>query len=334
MDSEKAPNWSDLGAHFASPELARQLLEKMRWPNGAACPHCGGADPYTITPGKSTKARTTRKGLYKCRACRKQFTVTVGTVFEDSHIPINKWMQAIYLLCSSKKGISAHQLHRMLGITYKSAWFMAHRLRYAMTQTPLVEKLGGIVEADETYIGGKVRPRNFVKGQPYKANRRGAHTDNKIAVVALVERGGRVRAFPMEKVTAANVHEVINANVRSDAHLMTDESSLYPAIGKHMKAHDAVKHSNNEYVRGTAHTNTVEGFFSLLKRGINGIYHHVGKGHVGRYVDEFSFRYDYRKVTDGERVQFAIDGAEGKRLTYKQPAGMGTAATKCLAERS
>lgn len=335
MENGKAPNWSDLGAHFASPDLARELLERMRWPNGAACPRCGGCDPYKITPsGKSTKARTTRKGLYKCRACRRQFSVTVGTVFEDTHIPMNKWLQAIYLLCSSKKGISAHQLHRMLGITYKSAWFMAHRLRYAMTQNPLSSKLGGIVEADETYIGGKVKPANLKRGEPYKANRRGSHTDNKIAVVALVERGGRVRAFPMEKVTASNIHEVINTNVRSDARLITDESPLYPGIGKHMAGHDSVKHSINEYVRGDSHTNTVEGFFSLLKRGINGIYHHVGKGHVGRYVDEFSFRYDYRKISDGDRANMAVLGAEGKRLTYKQPAGMGAATTKCLAERS
>lgn len=329
MENGKAPNWSDLGAHFASPDLARELLEKMRWPNGAACPHCGGCDPYKITPsGASTKARTTRKGLYKCRACRRQFTVTVGTVFEDSHIPMNKWLQAIYLLCSSKKGISAHQLHRMLGITYKSAWFMAHRLRYAMTQEPMASKLGGIVEADECYIGGKVKPKNR------SANRKGANTGNKIAVVALVERGGRVRAFPMPKVTAAGVHQAIIDNVRSDAHLMTDESPLYPGIGKYMKAHDAVKHSINEYARGNAHTNTVEGFFSLLKRGINGIYHHVGKGHVGRYVDEFSFRYDHRKISDGDRANLAVLGAEGKRLTYKQPAGMGEAETRCLAERS
>lgn len=307
----KSPSWSELGAHFADADLARQLLEKMRWPNGPACPHCGGADPYRLTPsGTSDKKRTTRKGLLKCRACRKQFTVTVGTVFEDSHIPLNIWLQAIYLLCSSKKGMSAHQLHRMLGITYKSAWFMAHRLRYAMTQTPLVEKLGGIVEADETYIGGRV-----------KSGKRGRNISNKVAVVALVERGGRVRAFPMARVTAENVREAIVENVRSDARLMTDESPLYPGIGKYMGGgHDTVKHSIKEYVREDVHTNTVEGFFSLLKRGITGVYHHVGKGHVGRYVDEFVFRYDHRKISDGERAALAVAGAEGKRLTYKQPA--------------
>jgi transposase-like protein len=312
----KAPRWSDLGSHFADPEKARDLLERMRWPNGAACPRCGGCDPYRITPtGKSTKTRTTRKGLYKCRACRKQFTVSVGTVFEDSHIPMNKWLQAIYLLCSSKKGISAHQLHRMLGVTYKSAWFMAHRLRYAMTQTPLVEKLQGIVEVDETYIGGRL------KGPNRGANRKGPRMENKIGVVALVERGGRVRAFPMPRVTAENLREAIVQNVSQDARLMTDESVLYVNVGREWPAgHELVKHSIKEYVRGECHTNSVEGFFSLLKRGINGVYHHVGKGHVGRYVDEFAFRYDSRKMTDGERANLAVLGAEGKRLTYKQPA--------------
>lgn len=315
-----APKWSELGKHFADADLAREMLERMRWPNGAACPHCGGCDPYVIT-GKATSKKPARKGLYKCRACRKQFTVTVGTVFEDSHIPMDVWLQAIYLLCSSKKGISAHQLHRMLGITYKSAWFMAHRLRYAMTQMPLVEKLNGTVEADETYIGGKVKPGNFTKGKPYTPAKRGFKGENKMPVVALVERGGRVRAFPMPRVTAENIHEAIAENVHRDARIMTDDSPLYPGIAKHYGGgHHTVKHTLKEYVRGDVHTNTVEGYFSLLKRGINGIYHHVGKGHVGRYVDEFCFRYNHRKISDGERAGLAVLGAEGKRLTYKQPA--------------
>jgi transposase-like protein len=322
METNKAPKWSQLGKHFADPELARQMLEKMRWPNGVACPHCGGCDPYTVTSkGTSTKKRTTRKGLYKCRACRKQFSVTVGTVFERSHIPMNVWLQAVYLLCSSKKGISAHQLHRMLGITYKSAWFMAHRLRYAMTQTPLVEKLSGTVEADETYIGGKIKSKPFTMGKPYTPGKRGFRGENKMPVVALVERGGRIRAFPMPRVTAENVHEMIAEHVHKDARIMTDESPLYPGIAKHFAGgHHTVKHTLKEYVRGDVHTNTVEGFFGLLKRGINGIYHHVGKGHLGRYVDEFVFRYDNRKISDGDRAHLAVLGAEGKRLTYKQPA--------------
>jgi transposase-like protein len=328
MDA-KAPRWSDLGQHFADADKARELLEKMRWPNGVACPHCGGCDPYRITPsGTSKKARTTRKGLYKCKACRRQFTVTVGTVFEHSHIPINIWLQAIYLLCSSKKGMSAHQLHRMLGVTYKSAWFMAHRLRYAMTQTPLVEKLQGIVEVDETYIGGKIKAgpqnRTMYNARPTGVVKpRKRSYENKIAVVALVERGGRVRAFPMPRVTVENVQDAIVEHVHKNARLMTDESGLYTTVGKYMLGgHETVKHSLNEYARGEAHTNTVEGFFSLLKRGINGVYHHVGKGHLGRYCDEFAFRYDHRKISDGERAQLAVLGAEGKRLTYKQPAGI------------
>lgn len=300
------PNLSKLAKHFSNEDSARELLEQMRWPNGPACPHCGGAEPYKLTPKPGSK---TRKGLYKCKACRKQFTVTVGTIFEDSHIPLSKWLLAIHLLCASKKGMSAHQLHRMLGVTYKSAWFMAHRLRYAMTQPPLVEKLRGIVEADETYIGGRV-----------KAGKKGFNRSNKTAVVALVERGGRVRAFPMPRITAEDVRTVIVENVEQTVHLMTDESPLYVGIGREMAAHDSVKHSIREYVRGDCHTNTVEGFFSLLKRGINGVYHHIGKGHVGRYVDEFAFRYDTRKISDGERAVLAVQGGEGKRLTYKQPA--------------
>jgi hypothetical protein len=200
----------------------------------------------------------------------------------------------------------------MLGVTYKSAWFMAHRLRYAMTQEPIASKLRGIVEADETYIGGRV-----------KTGKKGFNVSNKVGVVALVERGGRVRAFPMPMIQAEQVKEAILQNVEESAILMTDESQLYTGVGKKMAGHESVKHSIKEYVRGECHTNTVEGFFSLLKRGITGVYHHIGKGHVGRYVDEFAFRYDTRKLTDDLRVEMAVMGAEGKRLTYKQPAGMG-----------
>jgi transposase-like protein len=313
---DKPLNWSEMGPHFASEDKARELLEAMRWPNGPTCPLCHRLDTvYRMRP-RPDSVKPGRKGLLRCRACKKQFTVTTGTVFEDSHIPPTKWLQAIYLLCSSKKGISAHQLHRMLGIMYKSAWFMAHRLRYAMSQEPLASKLAGTVEADETYIGGKYKPKQ------HEPRRKGPRLENKIGVVALVERKGRVRAFPMPRITAENVREAITENVSKDARLMTDESNLYTDLGKaHPGGHDSVKHSIQEYVRGDVHTNTVEGFFSLLKRGITGVYHHVGKGHVGRYVDEFVFRYDNRKVSDGERTLRAMRGAEGKRLTYRQPAG-------------
>lgn len=304
-------NLSKLAKHFSDEDSARQLLERMRWPNGAACPRCGGADPYRLTP-KATSKSPGRQGLWKCRACRKQFTVTVGTVFEGSHVSLSKWLLALHLICASKKGMSAHQLHRMLGVTYKTAWFMAHRLRYAMTQEPLKTKLGtngAIVEADETYVGGRV-----------KSGRKGPNFENKTGVVALVERGGKVRAAVMPKIQGEHVVAHIKQHVDPSVRLMTDESRLYIGIGREMASHESVKHSLKEYVRGDVHTNTVEGFFSLLKRGITGVYHHVGVGHLHRYVDEFVFRYDSRKMSDSERTHLAMLGAEGKRLTYKQPA--------------
>ncbi len=311
----KTPNWSDLGAYFVDEDKARELLEQMRWNGHPACPKCGGADPYRLTPKPGS---STRKGLWKCRACRQQFTVTVGSVFEDSHIKISKWLQAIYLQTASKKGISAHQLHRMLGITYRSAWFMAHRLRHAMGKEPFVSKLSGTVEIDETYIGARNK-RGTRRGRP-------GPDSHKTPVVALVERKtGRVRAMPMPRVTVDNLREALTSNVARKARIMSDELSLYPSAAEFFSGgHHAVTHSKGEYVRrGTdVHTNTVEGFFSLLKRGINGIYHHVGKGHLEKYCDEFAFRYENRKTTDAERAGLLVQGAEGKRLTYKQPASV------------
>jgi transposase-like protein len=255
---ESGLNISQLAKYFSDEDAARALLEEMRWgKDGAVCPHCGGDQPYKITPKPGSK---TRKGLYKCRACRKQFTVTVGTVFEDSHIPISKWLLALHLLASSKKGMSAHQLHRNLGISYKGAWFMAHRLRYAMAQGPLESLLKGTVEIDETYVGGR---RKGTQGRP-------AALSHKTPVVALVERGsGRVRAFPMARVTADNLGKAIEANIAHNATMMTDELNVYRLVAEAAdRKHVSVNHSKEEYVRGAAHTNTVEGFFSLLKRGI------------------------------------------------------------------
>jgi transposase-like protein len=308
MDS--ALNLSQLSKYFSDEDAARELLEQMRWgKDGAVCPHCGGADPYKLTP-KATSKKPGRKGLYKCKACRKQFTVTVKTVFEDSRIPISKWLLALHLLASSKKGISAHQLHRNLGISYKAAWFMAHRLRYAMSAGPL-GKLMGVVEVDETYVGGK---RKFRKGRP------GPGDDKKVPVVALVERGGRVRAFPMMRVTSVNLRQAIAQNIdMKKTTMMTDDSNLYSGYQAGPMPHKTVNHSRGEYVRGDVHTNTVEGFFSLLKRGINGTFHHVSKGHLNRYCDEFSFRYSNRHVSDSERSKMVVMQAEGRRLTYKQP---------------
>jgi transposase-like protein len=267
-------NLADLVKLIPNEDAAREMLEAIRWPNGAACPKCGGDNPYKLTP-KATSTSPGRKGLYKCRECRKQFTVTVGTIFEDSHVPISKWLMAIHLLCASKKSMSAHQLHRMLGVTYRAAWFMAHRLRHAMKDDAM--QLEGTVETDETYVGG---PRRRRRGRP------GPNDGSKTPIIALVERGGRVRAFPLARVTGANVQTHIREIVKKRSHVMTDELNVYDATGMSYK-HDTIKHSDGVYVRGNVHTNTVEGFFGLLKRGIIGSFHHVSKGHLGRYVDEF-----------------------------------------------
>jgi transposase-like protein len=300
-------NLSELAKHFSDENAARELLERLRWPNGAACPKCGGADPYKLNRRAGS---STRPGVWKCRACRKQFTVTVGTVFEDTRIPLSKWLLAIHLLASSKKGMSAHQLHRNLGISYKAAWFMAHRLRYAMKQEPMTALMNGTVEVDETYVGGRNR-RGSRRGRP-------GPESHKTPVVALVERGtGRVRAFPVPRVNAENLRAAFKEHVNPDASVMTDEYGLYKHLG--LKKHQTVNHGTGEYVRGDVHSNTAEGFFSLLKRGINGVYHHVSRGHLHRYCDEFAFRYELRKIEDGTRAAVLVEGAEGKRLTYKQP---------------
>ena len=310
-----ALNLSALAKHFSDEDAARELLEQLRWNGNPACPHCGGLEPYKLTPKPKSK---TRKGVYKCKACRKQFTVTVGTVFEASHIPLSKWLLALHLLASSKKGISAHQLHRNLGISYKGAWFMAMRLRHAMSSGPM-SLLAGVVEADETYVGAKGK-RGTKSGTPQADS-------HKTPVVALVERGtGRVIAEPMMRVTAANVGKMIEKYVRNDATLMTDEFPVYKQIAEDFgQKHWTVKHKEREYVNradSNIHSNTVEGFFSLLKRGINGTFHHVSRGHLARYCDEFAYRYERRKASDSDRTEMLVLSAEGKRLTYKQPASV------------
>jgi transposase-like protein len=289
--------------YFYNAEKAREYLEQKRWPNGVACPHCGSLTVYKLK-AKAESKRPVRNGVYKCKDCRQQFTVTVGTIFEDSHIPLNKWLMAIQLLCSSKKGMSAHQLHRMLGVTYKSAWFMAHRIRYAMTQPPVVDKLQGVVEADETYIGGKSH------------GKRGRGSENKTPVFALVERGGRVRSFKTKVVTAKNLSEKIRENVDKKAIIMTDDFAVYNNLSEEY-LHLSIDHSKGEYVNSSIHTNTVEGFFSIMKRGINGVYQHVGEQHLDRYLAEFGFRYNNREVDDAVRCSLALKQTEGKRLTYK-----------------
>lgn len=285
------------GKHLNDEKAAYEYLSKLRWPDGPRCIHCG-ADKVATLNVKSAK-----RVVLKCRTCRKQFSATVGTIFQGSHIPLSKWFMAIQLMCSSKKGMSAHQLHRMLLITYKSAWFMAHRIRHAMKQTPFGDKLGGIVEADETYIGGKSHGKGPIAG--------------KTPVFALVERGGRVRSFPMPIVTATNLKRSIQEHVEANATLMTDELKAYTNIGKDFADHQTVNHSRKEYVRGEASTNTVEGYFSLLKRGLTGTYHHVSPRHLHRYLDEFNFRYNARSADDAVRNLTALKATEGKRLQYK-----------------
>lgn len=307
-------NLLSIASHFGDEDKARAFLEKARWPDCVVCPHCGEiGKAYRLKPKPKGKSHV-RKGVWKCAGCREQFTVTIGTIFEDSHIPLHKWLFAYYLLCSSKKGMSTHQLHRMLGVTYKSAWFMTHRIRYTMRAEPLRSKLKGIVEVDETYIGGK--EKGIGPGRP-------GFGSKKSPVVSLVERKGRVRSFPVDRVTSNNLRELMQGHIRPEASIMTDDFKAYGFVKKHFASHDRIAHSKGKYVRKakgrSIHTNTAENFFSIVKRGVMGTYHHWSKHHLHRYLSEFDFRYNARKVSDGERTALAIRGAEGKRLNYRQP---------------
>jgi transposase-like protein len=291
---------------FLDDDAAREWLEARIWPDGPFCPHCGSTS-VTRLHGKAH-----RPGVFQCNDCREQFTVTVGSVCERSKIPLHKWVLAIYLLSASKKGMSSHQLHRMLGISYKSTWFLTMRIREAMRDGKLPGGLGGanrVVEVDESYIGGKARNR---KGKiPPKA-----------AVLSLVERDGSVRSFHVPHVSATTLRPIIVSHVNLASYLMTDESPIYPSIGDEFKGHGTVNHSAEEYARAHFwHTNTVENFFSILKRGIVGTYHHVSGTHLHRYTAEFDFRYSYRVglgVSDMERAEKVAAGIAGKRLTYRR----------------
>jgi transposase-like protein len=291
---------------FQDETAAYAWVEARVWPEGPICPHCGGTDRIGKLQGKST-----RPGVYKCYQCRKPFTVKVGTVFEDSHVPMRFWLQAMYLLCSSKKGISSNQLHRTLGVTLKTAWFMAHRIREAMRVTG-VEPMGGageVVEADETFIGR-------LEGQP-KARKGGWH---KNVVLTLVQRGGSARSFHVDGVRIADIAPIVRANIAKETALMTDEASHYNEIGGEFVSHETVNHSKEEYVRGHVSTNTVEGFYSIFKRGMTGVYLHCSEKHLHRYLSEFDFRYSNRVrlgVDDVERTERALKGIVGKRLTYR-----------------
>lgn len=306
-------NLSAVAKYFSDEDSAREFLENKRWPNGTICPHCKSTGAYILTP-KAESAKPGRKGLWKCKACRKQFTVTVGTIFEDSRIPLSKWLLAIHLLSSSKKGMSAHQIHRMLGVTYKSAWFMMHRIRYAMQQEPLASKLSGIIEVDETYVGGKSKNMH---ASVRKQKVQGRGTVGKAPVVTLVEREGRVKMMYMQDVTGDNLKEAMKDCIVPTAQIMTDESPSYGFAQNEFASHETVNHKQGEYVRGNAYTNTAESVHALLKRGIIGTYHHVSKFHLHRYLSEFDFRFNNRKVEDGERTAEILKGFEGKRLMYR-----------------
>ena len=311
-------NLIELAQHFSNEDAAREYLEKLRWPDGPVCPHCGVVDnAYRLTPRPSQKDQHVRNGVWKCGGCREQFTVTVGTIFADSHIPLSKWLLAYNLLCSSKKGMSAHQLHRMLKVTYRSAWFMAHRIRYTMTQEPLSSKLEGIIEIDDTWIGGKLRKgRTREEAQENRRNR----VANKASVVSVLQRGGRVQSLHVQRVTAENLKPIVEQMVAEDAHVMTDSANALVGALKPRK-HDRVNRYAGEYARyedGVCiTTNSVEGFFGLLKRGINGVYHHVGQQHLHRYLTEFDFRYNSRKETDSMRTVHALKSTTGKRLMLR-----------------
>jgi transposase-like protein len=308
---------------YSDANAAREHLEALQWPNGAICPHCGNADQARITKlgGKST-----RPGVYKCKECAKPFSVTVGTVFERSHIPLNKWLMAVHLMAASKKGVSAHQLHRTLDVTYKTAWFMAHRIREAMkddvaTSGPLGGE-GKVVEADETYFGNVKANKvttEFVNGKGWVARHTGGK--DKFKVVTLVERNGRARSMVVDHMTANNVRDILVRNVDRKTDLRTDESNVYKKVGKEFATHESVNHSKFEFGRGSVHTNTIEGFFSIFKRGMKGIYQHCSEQHLHRYLSEFDFRYSNRSalgVNDDARADKMLVAIRGKRLTYRR----------------
>lgn len=304
------PILQDLPMACADEHNAVEFFEKQRWGSQPGCPECGSVDVYQMKDSKSGERQKNYR--WRCRDCKKQFTVRTGTVFEDSRIPLRHWAFAFWRAATSKKGVSALEIHRQTGISYKSCLFMLHRIRFAMSDSAH-GPLSGDVEVDETYVGGKPR---------YKGNNKRGRGTKKQPVVALVERGGKVKTKPVANVTGKTLKSAILENVHADARILTDENSAYNGIGDHFAGgHHTTCHSAKEYVRGDIHSNTVEGFFSIVKRGINGIYHSVSKEHLHRYMSEFEFRYNNRGLEDGDRTVAAIRAAQGKRLLYKEPAG-------------
>ncbi len=304
----------EMTRRFPTEESAREYFEALRWPDGPVCPHCGNADSARIYKVTANRGKKIRAGLYKCAECQEGFTVTIGTVMEDSHLPLNKWLIAFYMMCASKTQVSALQLRRQLEIgQYKSAWFLCHRIRYALKDAaPSISgMLTGTVEADETWIGGKRRGM----GRGY--------TGNKTPVVSLVERGGRVRSTVVEKVTGATLGRLLKAHIDRAAHLNTDESPIYTETGKEFTSHDTVNHSIEEYSRRDADTgrlattNAAEGYFGNSKRSIDGTHHRVSRRHFPPCLAELDYEYNTRKVSDGARTAGGIKLTEGTRLTYR-----------------
>jgi transposase-like protein len=303
---------------FHDENKAREWLETSRWPNGPVCQHCGS---FNVTRMGGTKHRP---GLLYCVDCQGQFTVLTGSVMESSHLPLTKWVLAIRLLNSSKKGMSAHQLHRMLKITYKTAWFMAHRIREAMTDSspaPIGGE-GAVIEADEMYHGRRETPAQLSRGRIRKPTKKGTSGPaTKREIMALVERGGEIRAKHVNHITGKNLRDFVVTHADRKSRLHTDESPLYTAMGAEFAKHETINHSKGEYARGDVTTNSVEGFFGIFKRGMVGVYQHCGEQHLQRYLNEFSFRYNTRSklgIEDGERAVIATYSMNGKRLTYRR----------------
>ncbi|MFG0326946.1 MAG: IS1595 family transposase [Phycisphaerales bacterium JB037] len=297
----------------ADESAAVEFMERRRWGDTPCCPRCGDTDVYQM---KNRKTGQREAGYrWRCRGCGKQYSVRTGTVLEESRIPVRHWCYALWAACASKKGVSAKQIQRQTGVSYKSALFMMHRIRWAMTRSDDGPKLSGTVEVDETYVGGKPRYKGWTAGGP-KARKKWS---DKTRVVGMVERGGSVRAEVSQGVTVKNLAACVREHVDRSSRLMTDENRAYNRVGPEYASHEKVTHSRGEYARGDVTTNTVEGFFSLIKRGIYGTYHAVSKKHLHRYITEFEFRYNHRAIDDGARLEALIRSGEGKRLTYRQP---------------
>ena len=320
--SDKSEIVASIPLACADERAAVEFLETQRWGDCPGCPRCGDTDIYQMKDAKTGERN--RRFLWRCRGCKQQFTVRIGTVFEDSRIPLRHWCFALWAACSSKKGVSALQIKRQTGLTYKSALYLLHRIRWAMAPFNAQDggKLRGVVEVDETFVGGKPRYREARIPKFFRREKmKNPGYQRKQPVFGAMERGGRVRARVIPDVTGATLRAAVEEHVHKSARLMTDENTGYIAIGREYADHQTVGHSRREYVRGDVTTNSIESFWAILKRGINGVYHNVSRKHLQRYLDEFEFRYNTRHVDDGERTRLAIQGAVGKRLRYSEPTG-------------